>query len=169
MCASPGTHEVTAISGNLGRFGPIFRYQSLARVFGQMPNSKELKDPRTLLRAVCIECRRLFDPRVAALNKSASGAGLKAKAAQLTWNRVNQLKKALPAIVRLEHGGYMVLLRLEGIGDTVRLVLQRSRCWRRCLAFDRSGVVREGLDGRNCPRQTQLREQHDRIICLCSA
>ena len=61
---------------------------------------------------------------VAELIKSASGAGLKAKAVHLTWNELNQLKKALPAIVRLEHGGCMVLLRLEGTGDTVRLVLQ---------------------------------------------
>src|SRR5215467_2464859 len=61
---------------------------------------------------------------VADLIKSASGAGLEAKAVHLTWNELNQLKKALPAIVRLEHGGWMVLRRLEGIGDAVRLVLQ---------------------------------------------
>jgi hypothetical protein len=61
---------------------------------------------------------------VAELIRAASGAGLKAKAVQLTWNELHQLKKALPAIVRLEHGGCMVLRRLEGIGDTVRLVLQ---------------------------------------------
>jgi hypothetical protein len=61
---------------------------------------------------------------VAELIRSASGAGLKAKVVRLTWNELNQLQKALPAIVRLEHGGCMVLHRLEGIGDTVRLVLQ---------------------------------------------
>jgi hypothetical protein len=61
---------------------------------------------------------------VAELIKSASGAGLKAKAVHLTLNELNQLKKALPAIVRLEHGGCMVLRRLEGIGNIVRLVLQ---------------------------------------------
>jgi len=58
------------------------------------------------------------------LIKSAGGAGLKAKAVHLTWNGLNQLKNALPAIVRLKHGGCMVLLRLEGIGGTVRLLLQ---------------------------------------------
>jgi Peptidase C39 family len=61
---------------------------------------------------------------VAELIKSASGAGLKAKAVHLTLNELNQLKKALPAIVRLEHGGCMVLRRLEGTGNIVRLVLQ---------------------------------------------
>jgi hypothetical protein len=61
---------------------------------------------------------------VAELIKSASGAGLKAKAIHLTWYELNQLKELLPTIVRLEHGGFMVLLRLEGIGDAVRLVLQ---------------------------------------------
>jgi hypothetical protein len=61
---------------------------------------------------------------VAELIKSASGAGLKAKAVHLTLNELNQLKKVLPAIVRLEHGGCMVLRRLEGIGNIVRLVLQ---------------------------------------------
>jgi Peptidase C39 family/Putative peptidoglycan binding domain len=61
---------------------------------------------------------------VAELIRSASGAGLNAKAVNLTWNGLIQLRKALPAIVRLEHGGCMVLLRLEGMGDTVRLVLQ---------------------------------------------
>jgi ATP-binding cassette subfamily B protein len=61
---------------------------------------------------------------VAELIKLAGGAGLKAKVVHLTWNGLSQLKKALPAIVRLQHGGSMVLLRLEGIGDTVRLVLQ---------------------------------------------
>jgi len=60
----------------------------------------------------------------AELIKSASGAGLKARTVHLTWNGLNQLKKALPAIVRLKHGGCMVLLRLEGIGGTVRLLLQ---------------------------------------------
>jgi len=68
----------------------------------------------------------LTDPEVsvAELIRSASGAGLNAKAVNLTWNGLIQLSKALPAIVRLEHGGCMVLLRLEGTGDTVRLVLQ---------------------------------------------
>src|SRR5262249_48227012 len=47
-----------------------------------------------------------------------------AKAVHLTWNGLNQLKKALPAIVRFEHGGCLVLLRFEGMGRTVRLVLQ---------------------------------------------
>jgi Peptidase C39 family len=60
----------------------------------------------------------------AELIKSASGAGLKAKAVHLTWNGLNQLKWVLPAIVRLKDGSCVVLLRLEGIGGTVRLVLQ---------------------------------------------
>jgi ATP-binding cassette subfamily B protein len=61
---------------------------------------------------------------VAELIKSAGGAGLKAKAVHLSWNGLSQLKKALPAIVRLKHGSSMVLLRMKGIGDTARLVLQ---------------------------------------------
>src|SRR5215471_4590479 len=61
---------------------------------------------------------------VAELIKSASGAGLNAKAVHLTWNGLILLKKSLPAIVRLEHGGCMVLLRFEGMGRTARLVLQ---------------------------------------------
>jgi ATP-binding cassette, subfamily B, bacterial HlyB/CyaB len=58
------------------------------------------------------------------LLKCATGAGLKAKAVHLTWPELSQLTKALPSIVRLKHGGSMVLRRIEAAGDTVRIVLQ---------------------------------------------
>jgi subfamily B ATP-binding cassette protein HlyB/CyaB len=60
----------------------------------------------------------------AQLLKCARSAGLKAKATHLTWDRLSQLKKALPAIVTLKNGASMVLLRLTGGPNDARVVLQ---------------------------------------------
>jgi subfamily B ATP-binding cassette protein HlyB/CyaB len=61
---------------------------------------------------------------VAEILKCAQSAGFKAKAVDLDWDGLAHLKKALPAIVCLKNGGTLVLLRLEGEKDSVRLVLQ---------------------------------------------
>lgn len=58
------------------------------------------------------------------LLKCAASTDLKARSVTLDWNGLAQLKKALPAIVRLTSGGSMVLLRLEGDGEADRVVLQ---------------------------------------------
>jgi len=58
------------------------------------------------------------------LLKCARSAGLKAKAIRLTWSGLTRLKKALPAIVQLKHGGSMVLRQVEGTADNVRVMLQ---------------------------------------------
>jgi ATP-binding cassette subfamily B protein len=61
----------------------------------------------------------------AELVKCAETAGLKAKPLQLSWDGLADLGKALPAIVRLKHGGSMVLLRqIDGDTETPRVVLQ---------------------------------------------
>src|SRR6516162_10977635 len=60
----------------------------------------------------------------AQLLKCARSAGLKAKATHLTWDKLSQLKKALPAIVTLKNGASMVLLRLTGGPNDARVVLQ---------------------------------------------
>jgi ATP-binding cassette, subfamily B, bacterial HlyB/CyaB len=56
--------------------------------------------------------------------KCAQSAGLKAKSIRLDWNGLAHLNRALPAIVKLKHGASMVLLRLEGDANAVRVVLQ---------------------------------------------
>jgi ATP-binding cassette, subfamily B, bacterial HlyB/CyaB len=61
---------------------------------------------------------------VADLLKCARSAGLKAKAVHLKWSGLARLKKALPAIVMLKHGGSMVLLRVDGENDQARVVLR---------------------------------------------
>jgi ATP-binding cassette subfamily B protein len=61
---------------------------------------------------------------VSDLVKCARSARLKAKAITLTWNGLSDLRKALPAIIRLKHGGWMVLRQVAGSGDGVRLLLQ---------------------------------------------
>jgi len=60
----------------------------------------------------------------AQLLKCAHSAGLKAKATQLTWDALSQLKKALPAIVTLKNGSSMVLLEVTGGAENTRVVLQ---------------------------------------------
>jgi subfamily B ATP-binding cassette protein HlyB/CyaB len=61
----------------------------------------------------------------AELVKCAESAGLKAKPLQLNWDGLADLGKALPAIVRLKHGGSMVLLRqIDSDSETPRIVLQ---------------------------------------------
>jgi subfamily B ATP-binding cassette protein HlyB/CyaB len=56
--------------------------------------------------------------------KCVQSAGLKATTVHLDWSGIAHLKKALPAIVILKNGRSMVLLRLEGEKDSVRVVLQ---------------------------------------------
>lgn len=58
------------------------------------------------------------------LVKCAKSSGLSAKVVELNWNSLRQLKKAMPAIVRLRTGGCMVLQRLEGEEQGGRAVLQ---------------------------------------------
>ena len=58
------------------------------------------------------------------LLKCAHSAGLKAKCTHLSWDDLAQLKKALPAIVRLKNGSSMVLVRTTGGADESRVILQ---------------------------------------------
>jgi subfamily B ATP-binding cassette protein HlyB/CyaB len=58
------------------------------------------------------------------LMKCARSAGLKARSLHLEWGALVGLKKALPAIVVLKHGGSMVLLRVDGENDQSRVVLR---------------------------------------------
>jgi ATP-binding cassette subfamily B protein len=58
------------------------------------------------------------------LIRCAENAGLTAKAVKLDWHGLQHLKKALPAIVRLDNGACMVLLRFEGEDEGSRVVLQ---------------------------------------------
>ena len=61
----------------------------------------------------------------AELVKCAESADLKAKPLQLNWDGLADLGKTLPAIVRLKHGGSMVLLRqIDNDSETPRIVLQ---------------------------------------------
>jgi ATP-binding cassette, subfamily B, bacterial HlyB/CyaB len=64
------------------------------------------------------------DVSLAELVTCATSVGLKAKSVRLTWSGLSHLGKALPAIVRLKHGGHMVLRRVDGAGDAIRVVLQ---------------------------------------------
>ncbi len=57
------------------------------------------------------------------LVKCVKKAGLKAKVVHLKWSSLGHLKKVLPAIVRLKNGSYLVLHRLEGDADNLRIVL----------------------------------------------
>src|SRR5215475_3395171 len=61
---------------------------------------------------------------ISELLKCAKSAGLKAKALHMKWTSLVRLKKALPAIVVLKHGGSMVLLRVDGENDQTRVVLR---------------------------------------------
>ena len=61
---------------------------------------------------------------VSQLLKCARSAGLKANALRLRKSRLGQLKKTLPAVVRLKNGANMVLRRIDGEADQARVVLQ---------------------------------------------
>jgi subfamily B ATP-binding cassette protein HlyB/CyaB len=58
------------------------------------------------------------------LLKCANSSGMTAKAVNLNWINLRQLKKAVPAIVRLRNGSSMVLLRIEGDANNTRVVLR---------------------------------------------
>lgn len=56
--------------------------------------------------------------------RCANNSGLRSKLVRLKWDGLFHLKKALPAIVRLKDGTSMVLLRLEGDENSVRVFLR---------------------------------------------
>ena len=58
------------------------------------------------------------------LVRCAEKAGMRSKLVKLDWDGLSHLKKALPAIVRLRNGSYMVLLRVEGDANNTRIVLR---------------------------------------------
>jgi ATP-binding cassette subfamily B protein len=58
------------------------------------------------------------------LLKCTRSAGLVGKAVELDWDQLGDLRKALPAIVRLNNGAYLVLLRTEMGGQAPHIVLQ---------------------------------------------
>jgi subfamily B ATP-binding cassette protein HlyB/CyaB len=64
------------------------------------------------------------DLSFADLVKCAEKAGLSAKAVELDWHGLTQLKKALPAIVRLKNGTNMVLTRVEADDKNAWVALQ---------------------------------------------
>jgi subfamily B ATP-binding cassette protein HlyB/CyaB len=56
--------------------------------------------------------------------RCAEKAGMQSKLVKLDWDGLSHLKKALPTIVRLRNGSYMVLLRVEGDANNTRVVLR---------------------------------------------
>jgi ATP-binding cassette, subfamily B, bacterial HlyB/CyaB len=60
----------------------------------------------------------------AQLLRCARSVGLKGKVTHLRKSELSHLKKALPAIVTLKNGSNMVLLRLDGGPDDMRVILQ---------------------------------------------
>jgi len=64
------------------------------------------------------------DIPIGQLLKCTRSAGLVGKAVELDWAQLGDLRKALPAIVRLKNGAYLVLLRTEMDCETPYIVLQ---------------------------------------------
>jgi ATP-binding cassette, subfamily B, bacterial HlyB/CyaB len=69
------------------------------------------------------------------LIRCAARAELVAKSVQLDWASLQELKKALPAIVRLKSGSCMVLQELRGGEDDLRVVLQDPNAGDEALLF----------------------------------
>ena len=61
---------------------------------------------------------------VADIVKCAKSAGLTAKPIDLDWNGLMQLRKSLPAIVRLRNGASMVLLKIHSDAASSNVLLQ---------------------------------------------
>src|SRR5579872_4059710 len=53
------------------------------------------------------------EPSIADVVRCARRAGLKAQATRMSWKALAHLGRALPAMVRLAHGGWMVLNAVE--------------------------------------------------------
>jgi len=103
--APEGSHEPSG----LGCLVMVARHHGLHLTVPQLIHDNVLSGGETSL-AELVTC--------------ATSVGLKAKSVRLTWSELSHLRKALPAIVRLRHGGSMVLRRVDGAGDAVRVVLQ---------------------------------------------
>src|ERR1700761_6475349 len=56
--------------------------------------------------------------------RCAEKAGMRSKLVKLDWDGLSHLKKALPAIVCLRNGSYMVLLRVDGDANNTRIMLR---------------------------------------------
>ena len=64
------------------------------------------------------------EPTTQQLIDCAAAAGLKARRLHLNWAKLEHLRKALPAIVRLKNGSCMTLIRIDRDAHSVRAVLQ---------------------------------------------
>ena len=91
------------------------------------------------------------------LIRCATRAELTAKSVQLNWTSLQELKKALPAIVRLKSGSCMVLLELRGGEDDLRVVLQDPNAGDEALLFIDEARFSRSLDRRSHSGQAQLR------------
>src|SRR5580698_1668339 len=107
-CGVSQTRELRDRSG-LASLVLVARHHGMHLSVQQMVHDNVLKDERIT---------------IADILKCAQSAKLKAKAANLNWNGLGHLKRALPAIVLLKNGSPMVLLRLEGTAEAARVVLQ---------------------------------------------
>ncbi|ABA03802.1 ABC transporter, transmembrane region [Nitrobacter winogradskyi Nb-255] len=58
------------------------------------------------------------------LVRCAENAGMRSKHVNLDWDGLSHLKKALPAIVGLRNGSFMVLLAVEGDANNTRIALR---------------------------------------------
>jgi ATP-binding cassette, subfamily B, bacterial HlyB/CyaB len=58
------------------------------------------------------------------IRKCATGSGLKAELVELNWESLRQLRRVMPAIVRLRDGSSMVLVRIDGEEHDGRAILQ---------------------------------------------
>jgi ATP-binding cassette subfamily B protein len=58
------------------------------------------------------------------LVRCAEKAGMRSKHVKLDWDGLSHLKKALPTIVGLRNGSYMVLLRVDGDANNTRIALR---------------------------------------------
>ena len=70
------------------------------------------------------------------LIRLAGSAGLRATGLRPGWNELGRLAKALPAIVYLQDGGAMVLIRVERLGGAQRVIVQEPSAEDALLSLD---------------------------------
>jgi ATP-binding cassette subfamily B protein len=114
MTASAATVETLAPEGKadtspLACLVTVARHHGVHLTVGQIIHDNVLADPAVPIDGLVAIARR---------------SGLKAEAIQLRPEGHGALARALPAIVRLAGGRFLVLLRFEGEGDARRVILE---------------------------------------------
>ena len=106
--------EGPSVQGNRPSSG-ILSLIAIARRYGLHPSAAQIARDNRIDKG---------DLTVSQLLRCLVSVGLTARSVHFDWQHLSRLGKALPAIIQLRNGAYMVLLRVDRVSGVERAVLQ---------------------------------------------